>query len=67
MTQTRPEDRSDVRQAHKIWEMLRTSMPCVGFWPTIPIDEEGPIDCIVNNAPIMVDKVRESMGLYISH
>ena len=63
MTRTRPEDRSDARQAHKIWETLRTSMPRVGLRPTISIDEEGLVDRIVNNAPIMVDKVRESMGL----
>ena len=63
MTRTRPEDRSDARQAHKIWETLRTSIPRARLRPTIPIDEEGLIDRIVNNAPIMVDKVRKLMGL----
>ena len=63
MTRTRPEERSDARQAHKIWETLLTSMPRGRLRPTIPIDEEGSIERMVNNALIMVEKVRESMGL----
>lgn len=63
MTQTCPEDRPDACQALKNWEKLRTSMHRGRLRPTVLIDEEGSIERIVNNALIVVDKFRESIGL----
>ncbi|KAG6374527.1 hypothetical protein JVT61DRAFT_4575 [Boletus reticuloceps] len=57
MTRTRPEDRTDAPQALDVWEKLHASMPRERLRPTIPVDEEGSIERIVNNALIMVEKV----------